>query len=140
MPRNAFAVALDAAGDRFLRTVDRRRGPSCWCADVGAGVFCRPFAGTVARSSDPDTDRRRARSLQDSAKDLAEHAFVVDFLRERLAPFCSAVEAPDEPELLSTGELWHLATPVSGYCSTRRRPCWTWLWPDPDAGAGRDAE
>ncbi|HNP55595.1 MAG TPA: isochorismate synthase [Gordonia sp. (in: high G+C Gram-positive bacteria)] len=111
---NAFAVALDAAGDRFAGQWIVGASPELLVRRRGRGVFCRPFAGTVARSSDPDTDRRRAESLRDSAKDLAEHAFVVDFLRERLAPFCSAVEAPDEPELLSTGELWHLATPVSG--------------------------
>lgn len=111
---NAFAVALDAAGDRFTGQWIVGASPELLVRRRGSEVFCRPYAGTAARSTDPEVDRQRAESLRDSAKDLAEHAFVVDFLRERLAPFCSSVDAPDEPELLSTGELWHLATPVSG--------------------------
>ncbi|QKT08555.1 isochorismate synthase [Gordonia sp. X0973] len=109
---NAFAVALDAAGGSHAgqwlvgaspELLVRRRGPE---------VFCRPYAGTMARSDNPAVDKERAEALRGSAKDLAEHAFVVDYLRERLAPFCTELDMPAEPVLLSTGELWHLATPI----------------------------
>ena len=78
---NAFAVALDAAGDRFTGQWIVGASPELLVRRRGSEVFCRPYAGTAARSTDPEVDRQRAESLRDSAKDLAEHAFVVDFLR-----------------------------------------------------------
>ncbi|WP_228460974.1 isochorismate synthase [Gordonia crocea] len=111
--RNAFAVALDAAGERYAGQWIVGASPELLVTRRGREVFCRPYAGTVPRSADPVVDEQRAASLRDSAKDLAEHAFVVEFLRERLAPFCADIDVPDQPALLSTGELWHLATPIT---------------------------
>ncbi|MFT3901183.1 MAG: isochorismate synthase [Gordonia sp. (in: high G+C Gram-positive bacteria)] len=110
---NAFAVALDAAGDDFTGQWIVGASPELLVRKRGREVSCRPYAGTMPRSPDPHVDEQRAAALRGSAKDLAEHAFVVDFLRERLAPFCTEVDAPAEPVLLSTGELWHLATPIT---------------------------
>ena len=121
---NAFAVALDAAGDRHTGQWIVGASPELLVRKRGSEVFCRPYAGTAPRSTDPTVDDQRAGALTESAKDLAEHAFVVDFLRERLAPFCSMIDAPRTPTLLSTGELWHLATPIT---ATLRDPATTSL-------------
>ena len=80
----------------------------------GRVVTCHPYAGSAARSADPAADAAAAASLEASDKDLREHAFVVDDLRARLAPLCGELSAPGRPSLMSTGELWHLATPIQG--------------------------
>ncbi len=110
---NAFAVDLGAAGERWAGRWILGASPELLVTRRGRRVSCRPYAGTAARSADPVVDEQRAAGLRGSAKDRAEHAFVVDFLRERLAPLCTEVDAPAEPTLLSTGELWHLATPIT---------------------------
>lgn len=80
----------------------------------GRVVTCQPYAGSAPRSADPVADRAAADALIASTKDLSEHAFVVDHLRDRLGPLCSELDAPTTPELRSTGEIWHLATPIRG--------------------------
>lgn len=78
----------------------------------GRTITCTPLAGSVPRSDDPDEDARRAAGLQASAKDLAEHAFVVDAIVHALKDVCVEIEHPATPELLSTDTVWHLATPI----------------------------
>ncbi|WGY00991.1 isochorismate synthase [Nocardioides sp. QY071] len=78
----------------------------------GAVISCTPLAGSVPRSSDPAEDARRAGELQHSAKDLAEHAFVVEAIVHALKDVCVEIEYPATPELLSTDTVWHLATPI----------------------------
>jgi menaquinone-specific isochorismate synthase len=53
-----------------------------------------------------------------SAKDRAEHQLAVDSLVGALAPYCTELVAPHEPELLTLANVRHLATDVHG---TQRR-------------------
>lgn len=79
----------------------------------GLEISCTPLAGSVPRSTDPAEDARRAAGLQQSGKDLAEHAFVVEAIVHALKEVCEEIEYPATPELLSTDTVWHLATPIS---------------------------
>lgn len=78
----------------------------------GAEVAAYPLAGSLPRSADPAEDRSRAAALRDSAKDLREHAYVVDDIVELLRPWCDGITAPARPDLARTARMWHLATPV----------------------------
>lgn len=78
----------------------------------GLDISCTPLAGSVPRSGDAAEDARRAEALQRSAKDLAEHAFVVEAIVHALKEVCVEIEYPATPELLSTDTVWHLATPI----------------------------
>jgi isochorismate synthase len=80
----------------------------------GGCVVANPLAGSVPRSADLAEDVRRAASLLGSAKDLHEHAVVVDAVHQALAPYCSAVEVPASPTLVRTAAMWHLSTTVTG--------------------------
>ncbi|WP_051681691.1 isochorismate synthase MenF [Cellulomonas sp. HZM] len=81
---------------------------------TGPEVRSTPLAGSAPRADDPRVDAERAEALQDSAKDLAEHAFVVDAIRDVLGPLCVELHADDRPHLVRTDTMWHLATPVVG--------------------------
>lgn len=78
----------------------------------GAEVSCLPLAGSVPRSPDAEEDARRADALLASAKDLDEHAFVVDQIVAALSPVALELEADPTPQLLATDTLWHLATSI----------------------------
>ncbi|WP_374351950.1 isochorismate synthase MenF [Chitinimonas sp.] len=103
-----FAVALDD-GRSLLGA-----SPELLLARRGRMVSSRPLAGSIARSSDPQEDQRRAAALLRSAKDRREHALVVDAVAEALRPFCRSLQVPAEPELHATPTMWHLASAVHG--------------------------
>ncbi|GAA1482720.1 isochorismate synthase MenF [Gordonia sinesedis] len=113
---NAFVadIAMSADDDGGAARWLIGASPEVLLRKQGLTVTCRPYAGSAARSSDPEADRAAAQALLASAKDRAEHAFVVDHVRRVLTPLCTDLDVPDQPELMSTGEVWHLATPVRG--------------------------
>ncbi|QLQ11577.1 MAG: isochorismate synthase [Nocardioidaceae bacterium] len=71
-----------------------------------------PLAGSAPRSDDPTLDRRRCEQLLDSAKDLTEHAFVVEQIMAALEPICIEIVADPQPRLVSTDTLHHLGTQI----------------------------
>jgi menaquinone-specific isochorismate synthase len=116
---------------RLLRRL-AARFPDCWTFAVdgllgatpelllrrtGRRLSARVLAGTAPRGAGAD-DRRLAEALLGSAKDRAEHALAVDSLVRALEPYCTTLDAPAEPELLTLANVRHLATDVSG---TQRR-------------------
>ena len=73
----------------------------------GSAIEAAALAGTSRGTGD-------GRWLLDDPKERSEHAFVVEALRERLAPICGRLEAPGVPQLMTLPNLSHLYTPVSG--------------------------
>ncbi|WP_225725939.1 MULTISPECIES: isochorismate synthase MenF [unclassified Nocardia] len=108
---NVFAVDLSPSG-RLGTLVGAT--PEVLVERRGATVMLRPLAGTARRLADPGADLAQARELLASTKNRDEHAFVIDWIRERLGPVCRELNIPDGPELVSTNEVWHLATPITG--------------------------
>ncbi|MGQ4358180.1 isochorismate synthase DhbC [Streptomyces drozdowiczii] len=80
----------------------------------GRQVVANPLAGSSPRSGDLAEDVRRAAALLESAKDLHEHAVVVDAVHHALAPYCSGMTVPPRPTLIRTATMWHLSTTVTG--------------------------
>jgi isochorismate synthase len=111
------ADVTDPAGDRADNAVARTlvgNSPELLAARRGDLVVSHPLAGTAPRSPDPDEDARRGEELASSAKDLREHALVVDRVAERLAPYCTSLEVPAAPSVTRTASLWHLGTRIEG--------------------------
>jgi len=124
----AREVTVDADAEFDVRTVLRRlraQQPGCFVyADggfVGATpellvqrrgrtIESRPMAGTAPGSVAEDV----ARTLAASNKDAREHRFVVDAVRDVLAPVTSTLEVPELPEVEHFGNLAHLVTPIRG--------------------------
>lgn len=80
----------------------------------GIEVIANPLAGSRPRSQDPVEDKRRAEELLSSAKDLLEHAVVVQAVAKALRPFLKNIEIPVKPSLVTTETMWHLSTVVKG--------------------------
>jgi len=88
--------------------------PELLVSKHGNVVRARPLAGTIARRSDPAADEEARRGLIASSKDRAEHALVVDAVRQALAPVCTTLEVEPAPHTIATSKVWHLATDVVG--------------------------
>ncbi|MEO6529908.1 MAG: isochorismate synthase [Specibacter sp.] len=80
----------------------------------GTMALSNPLAGSVPRCADPVQDLANAGKLLESAKDLREHAIVVDMVAEVLNPLCINLQVPAAPELVRTGSMWHLSSQISG--------------------------
>jgi menaquinone-specific isochorismate synthase len=80
----------------------------------GNEVTSLVLAGTVARGGTRAEDEALSAVLLASAKDAEEHRYVVDSVRDALAPLCETLEVAAEPELLRLPDVQHLATPVRG--------------------------
>ncbi|AEN14076.1 isochorismate synthase [Streptomyces sp. DvalAA-21] len=88
--------------------------PELLVSRKGNQVTANPLAGSTPRSTDLAEDVRRAATLLQSAKDLHEHAVVVDAVHQALAPHCSRLTVPARPTLIRTATMWHLSTTVTG--------------------------
>ncbi len=109
--KDGFIADLSPAGRNSVLVGS---SPEVLVRRSGDIVSAYPLAGSAPRHPDPAEDAARGEHLAASAKDLREHAFVVEHLRQTLAPLCSELAIPGTPELTKTNEMWHLATPVVG--------------------------
>ncbi|MFC4604131.1 isochorismate synthase [Rhodococcus kronopolitis] len=111
---NGFGVDLSPAGGRYVGRSLVGASPELLLRRTGREVECFPLAGTAPRHADPAADRAEGEALLASDKNRAEHAFVTDWIRDALAPVCTELTVPDAPRLISTRQVWHLATPIRG--------------------------
>ena len=111
---NGYLVDLGAAGGSWTGRTLVGSSPEVLIRKQGNIVTCHPLAGSAPRHPDPLQDQANGAALTESVKDLREHAFVVDALRESLAPFCRDLDIPTSPTLTCTPQLWHLGTPIRG--------------------------
>lgn len=110
--RDGFIADLSPAGRPGAMLVGA--SPEVLVKKQGSTVTAFPLAGSAPRQADKARDHIAGQDLLHSAKDLHEHAFVVDHLRRILSPLCTTLDAPTTPELISTNEMWHLGTPMTG--------------------------
>lgn len=120
----ARLINLAASGDGFIADLSPagRDGhflvgssPEVLVKRQGLKVSSYPLAGSAARNTDdPAADAVAGEQLASSAKDLEEHRYVVEHIRDILAPLCTELTVPARPILEKTNEMWHLATPIQG--------------------------
>ncbi len=108
-----FAVArgdrcfLGATPERLVRV---RKGE----------VSVAAVAGSAPRGATEDEDRRLGETLLANLKDQAEHAVVVDALRDALSKICTTVSMEADPVVLKVRNVQHLSTPVTGVLRERQ--------------------
>jgi menaquinone-specific isochorismate synthase len=88
--------------------------PELLVARHGTKVSSHPLAGTVPRGDTARTDADAQRGLAGSAKNRAEHRYVVDAIATSLAPFCAELSVPTEPSVVAFRSVAHLGTRLEG--------------------------
>jgi isochorismate synthase len=92
---------LGATPERLLRVCNGEVSTTC-------------LAGSYARGTTDEADRRLAEALLADPKERGEHTLVLNALVEALAESCTSVETPETPSVLKLPNVQHLCTPVSG--------------------------
>jgi menaquinone-specific isochorismate synthase len=87
--------------------------PELLLRSTGSRVESLVLAGSARRGATDAEDAALGASLLQSTKDLSEHEPAVRSVVDVLIPLCSAVEVPNEPELLRLQNVQHLASPVT---------------------------
>jgi menaquinone-specific isochorismate synthase len=88
--------------------------PELLVARHGSRVSSHPLAGTVPRGDTARTDADAQRDLAGSAKNRAEHRYVVEDIAAVLAPFCEELTVPSEPSVVAFRSVAHLGTRIEG--------------------------
>jgi menaquinone-specific isochorismate synthase len=88
--------------------------PELLVARHGLSVSCLPLAGTVARGDTARTDADAQGRLAGSAKERAEHGYVVEAITEVLRPLCTELTVPPQPSLVAFRSVAHLGTRITG--------------------------
>ncbi|HEX6244160.1 MAG TPA: isochorismate synthase, partial [Polyangiales bacterium] len=107
-----FSIDLAAPGEPLHKLMGA--SPELLLQKRGAQVATNPLAGSRARGRDKQEDEARVRELLSSDKDRREHALVVDAVASTLRSFCTDLQLPKQPSLLSTPTMWHLSTSITG--------------------------
>ncbi|MBA4489247.1 isochorismate synthase MenF [Paracoccus sp. S1E-3] len=81
---------------------------------AGARISSHPLAGSARRQADPELDRLARERLQASEKDRREHAIVVEYILDTLAPYCTRLTCPEGTVITGTRSMWHLGTRIEG--------------------------
>lgn len=105
-----YAVATNASQNGWFVGAS----PEQLIAKQGRKIQSRPVAGTLARSADSLQDQENAKILLKSAKDHYEHALVIEMIADILSPLCTSLTIPKTPKVISTKQLWHLASFIEG--------------------------
>lgn len=110
----AFRVALPhGAGQAAARWLVGAT-PELLLEKRGGQILSYPLAGSARRSNDPMVDAAACSDLAQSDKDRREHAMVVEYILDTLAPWCRNLGCPDGTGLTCTRSMWHLGTRITG--------------------------
>jgi menaquinone-specific isochorismate synthase len=115
----ALARVASRYPDTFLYLVEPRGArhflgatPELLVEVRGLALETAAVAGSAPRGATPAEDEALGRALVGSAKEQAEHGFVVDHLRQRLGDLGAKASAPPAPALLRLRNVQHLHTPL----------------------------
>jgi isochorismate synthase len=101
-----------------LPTTDQRRyvgaSPELLVRRSGADVTCHPLAGTIAIPPDVDPEDYHA-WLLGSAKNLHEHALLVDDVVTTLGRYYEDIHADPTPSIVTLRTVAHLGTWIEGH-------------------------
>jgi len=81
---------------------------------TGRVVTSKCMAGSAGRGVDPAEDSLLSSRLLVGEKERREHAFVADWVWDRMGKLCARVDRGNSPEVVKLGNVQHLATRFSG--------------------------
>ncbi|MBA2873925.1 isochorismate synthase [Thermaerobacillus caldiproteolyticus] len=105
----SYLFAFEDKGNCFVgaspEQLVKREGMTCYSTCL---------AGSIRRGKTVKEDEQLGRWLLQDEKNLREHRFVVDMIKEAMMEVCENVRIPSEPQLLKMRDIQHLYTPVIG--------------------------
>lgn len=105
---NSYVFAFEKGQDCFLGATPER------LVKVEKDLLLSTcLAGTAPRGKTEEEDRNIAYHLLHDEKNLQEHDFVVQMIREAISDYCFDVDIPDGPVIYPLKNLQHLYTPVT---------------------------
>lgn len=105
----SFIFAFESNGDCFIGA-----SPERLVKKQGRDVFSTCLAGSISRGKTEAEDQALGEELLNDRKNLVEHQFVVEMIKEALEESCEQVILPDKPQLMKMRDIQHLYTPVVG--------------------------
>ncbi len=81
-------------------------------------VKTEALAGSISRGKTATRDTIFEKQLLENPKDLEEHAYVLDAIKEKLRPLSNSLEPPPLPKIKKYANVQHLCTPVAASLSS----------------------
>ncbi|XJZ26593.1 isochorismate synthase MenF [Bacillota bacterium Lsc_1132] len=107
--QESFIFAFEANGDCFIGA-----SPERLVKKQENDVFSTCLAGSISRGRTEAEDHALGEELLNDHKNLVEHQYVVEMIKEALEESCEQVILPDKPQLMKMRDIQHLYTPVIG--------------------------
>ncbi|WML47229.1 isochorismate synthase [Neobacillus sp. PS3-34] len=105
----SFIFAFESNGDCFIGA-----SPERLVKKAGMNIFSTCLAGSIPRGKTVEEDKTLGELLLNDQKNLIEHQYVVDMIKEALEETCQRVTLPARPQLMKIRDIQHLYTPVIG--------------------------
>ncbi|MFE8703297.1 isochorismate synthase MenF [Cytobacillus sp. FJAT-54145] len=110
--RESFIFALESNGDCFVGA-----SPERLVKKQKNSLFSTCLAGSISRGQTVEEDTLLGNVLLSDEKNLMEHQYVVEMIKDAMEQVSIDVDIPDHPQLLKTRHIQHLYTPVRGTSS-----------------------
>lgn len=107
--RESYTFAFESNGDCFIGA-----SPERLVKKEGKKLYSTCLAGSIARGKTEEEDEQLGQTLLGDDKNLMEHQFVVEMIKDAMEQVCEQVELPDHPVLMKMRDIQHLFTPVVG--------------------------
>lgn len=107
----SYIFAFESHGDCFIGA-----SPERLIKKQGSEVYSTCLAGSISRGSTEEEDQILGQTLLSDQKNLIEHGYVVEMIKEALEQSCLEVILPEKPQLMRMRDIQHLYTPVIGKC------------------------
>lgn len=107
----SFIFAFESNGDCFIGA-----SPERLIKKQGTEVYSTCLAGSISRGRTDEEDQVLGQTLLNDQKNLIEHGFVVEMIKEALEESCEEMILPEKPQLMKMRDIQHLYTPVIGKC------------------------
>ncbi|MED4903648.1 isochorismate synthase MenF [Parageobacillus thermoglucosidasius] len=105
----SYLFAFEQDGQCFIgaspEQLVKKEGDACYS-------IC--LAGSIRRGKTLQEDEQLGQWLMRDEKNLREHQFVVQMMKEAMGSVCKRVQIPASPQLLKLQHIQHLYTPVIG--------------------------
>lgn len=106
---DSYVFALEAGSSCFIGA-----SPERLVKKTGYSVYSACVAGSIAKGRTEEEEKALGDKLLNDDKNLVEHQYVVEMIKDALHPVCSELSVPERPGLLKMRDIQHLFTPVTG--------------------------